>query len=554
MQTAVLDISGRTRLPEATAEEEEDEWSWLISAGADLTGDGVFDALQVNETSIIALKGADGQVLWTLPTSGWAWAEPAGRLDGDAREDLLVTEFIEVYSEDGVGIRMRIRGISSTGTELWSRSYDERWQSVGAPGGYGYTAGAYADIDFAFPVAFTDLSGDGVRDVGMIRYSGAEAWGGPAGAGAASAVLDVVSGSNGQVTAQFAGVALGGVADAVVVPDLNGDGSADVVTASGTPSTGSNRVLRLMAFSGKQAGAPLWRSELTLPDGWLDLRGTELNGDGKGDVLVSSVTFPTTAVRAVSGADGSMVWSRSLAGFAWTMVAGDANGNGGTDLIAWTESFVGGTGGSGVSTATLQVPPLPGHEGADHEYYGPTCDQPPYGSGYYLNGCNQEALTLVDGKTGSQGWSYVGEAGFMSFPVGDVNGDAIEDVLFQGARLDRSRWYGVFVLISGKTGAKAWERKTPGYVWELWGDLNGDGRKDLVDIRETATGYTYMALSGLNAAHLWTQSVTGKRYLDGLEAAVIRSGKPADLLETRWDGGSKLAARDGRTRTAIWSR
>jgi hypothetical protein len=549
--------------------DEEGEWRELARARSDFTGDQLEDVIELGETSLKGLRGTDGQELWSVAHGGqWVWFAPAGRLDADARDDLFVTEFLETETAGEYTMTFRLRAISgASGTQLWERSYAEVWQSITIPDplGYGYgrsdaTNLGYADIDYAFPVAFTDLTGDGALDVAVIRYDSAGVDGQVVWADGLAAVLDVVSGTDGTVGGQFAGVGVSSWTDALVVPDLTGDAKSDVVTISGASAGGSNRDLRLAAFPGK-GGAPVWQATVSVPSNtWLDWRGVELNGDGKGDVLLSQLSFTSgTLLRALSGVDGAQMWTRNLPSFASTSVAGDANGDGGADLLVEGEDYgSAGPEGEGARSDTLAIPTLPGHEGDGVEAsdYGPSCDAPPYGSGYEFGGCYTEAFFLVDGKTGGLGWQWASETGFYAHDVGDIDGDGVIDLLSQGARLIDGRWHGVRSLRSGKTGQQVWEQAGPGSVWELGGDVDGDGKQDLVLVRQwygDSERYTRTLISGANGGRMDGSLFGDAGELIWFEAARLQ-GDGADLLETTSTDGSRLSAFDGQDGSLIWRR
>jgi hypothetical protein len=134
----------------------------IISAG-DLGEDERGDVLVMMTTSeldmatftiniaarLIAKRGGDGEPLWEEPVDGFCWALPAGDLDGDGKDDVLV----QMSSTE----RDKASGTSTTtATVIAKRGYD------GEPLWEEHVTGTELFL-FALPAG--DLDGDEIADV-----------------------------------------------------------------------------------------------------------------------------------------------------------------------------------------------------------------------------------------------------------------------------------------------------------------------------------------------------------------------------------------------------
>ncbi len=158
MRTTVIAKQGRDGEP--LWEEPLDGFGWALSAG-DLNGDGMDDVLLVQMSTtehdtasgtstttatVIAKRGYDGEQLWEEQVTGtelFLFALPAGDLDGDNQDDVLVQ--IRGYNEttrDKTATVIAKRG--HNGEHLWEESVTGRGLS-------------------ALPAG--DLNGDKKRDV-----------------------------------------------------------------------------------------------------------------------------------------------------------------------------------------------------------------------------------------------------------------------------------------------------------------------------------------------------------------------------------------------------
>src|SRR5262245_23771765 len=171
-------------------------------------------------------------------------------------------------------------------------------------------------------VAVGDVTGDGVRD--LVTAPGLS--GGPH--------VKVFDGQTGQEVAGFMAynpAFTGGVS--VAVGDVNGDGTADIITGAG-PGGGPH----VRAFSG--AGGPELFGAMAYDPaytGGVSVGAGDVNGDGKADIITGTLAGGGPHVKVFSGANGVllnefMAFDPAFFGGVW-VAAGDVNGDGTADII-----------------------------------------------------------------------------------------------------------------------------------------------------------------------------------------------------------------------------
>jgi serralysin len=144
-------------------------------------------------------------------------------------------------------------------------------------------------------VAAGDVNGDGKADI----ITGA-------GAGAAPHVM-VFNGATLQVLASYlaydAGFA-GGVR--VAVADVNGDGKADIITSPGFGSIPEVKVFDGATFLQKTASYLAYDAGFV---GGVFVAATDVNGDGKADIITGADSGAGPHVKVLSGLDGTVLFS-----------------------------------------------------------------------------------------------------------------------------------------------------------------------------------------------------------------------------------------------------
>jgi methionine salvage enolase-phosphatase E1 len=509
-----LDITGNF---ETLWEESDDvDFTHALIAG-DLDGDGLDDVLVIQhkfdeETNtemgiITAKRGINGTDLWNdevAISNGYCWIDgyPAGDLDGDGLDDVLVN--IHTYDDTTR---------TETGQVIAKRGYDgERlWdESVSASNGY---CGIWAMPD-------GDLDGDGLDDVlvniyiyndttrtetGQViakrGYDGEHLWD------------ESVSVSNGYCRI-----------DGYPAGDLDGDGLDDVLvniyTYNDTTDTATGQVIAKRGYDGEH----LWDESVSVSNGYCEIWAMpdgDLDGDGLDDVLVNIHTYDDTTrtetgqVIAKRGYDGEHLWDESVSasnGYCeiWAMPDGDLDGDGLDDVLVNIRTYDDTT-----DTATGQVIAKRGYDG-EHLW--------------------DESVSASNGYCWIDG-----------YPTGDLDGDGLDDVLVNiHAYDDTTRTAtGQVIAKRGYDGEHLWDEsvKVSNGHCDIWampdGDLDGDDLDDvLVNIRtyddttDTATGQV-IAKRGINGEHLWEESVkasNGFCWIDGYPAGDLDGDDLDDVL------------------------
>ena len=371
-----------------------------------------------------------------------------------------------------------------------------------------------------------DLNGDGHADFAVGTPYGIGTAGGFAGYVViySGATGDVLYRIEGQTATEHRGWVRG-------LGDVNGDGTPDfgvgasaaIVDVSGTffyPSTlGSVKV-----YSGR-TGLPLYEipGSDPLQEFGREFAGIgDVNGDGKSDIVVGTA-FVTVgalaeagAIQVFSGADGSLI--RRIDGDDVEEHLGIAvAGTGDVDRDGVPDIVAGATGpASGTHAGTVIV--YSGATGA--EIYRIRGESPADRLGWSVAGAGdidgdgipdfiagaveatigiglqQGMVKVFSGATGATIYRLGGALSFDRFGAsvagaGDVDGDGRDDFIV-GAPLahDPSNvysYYGAAYVFSGRTGSilfdlspPAWEINSTGTAVASAGDVNGDGRADVL--------------------------------------------------------------------------
>lgn len=190
----------------------------------------------------------------------------------------------------------------------------------------------------------------------------------------------------------------------------------------------------------------------------------DVNGDGKadlidwaGDDLAMLVSFPSGPRQTVSQRKG---WDGTIKGSPKIVGTGDVNGDGRADLIAFDEK------GQAVLFSQFQLDP-----------------KDPESAGFRLDGRIDTLNSKLDGK-------------IERVIVGDLNGDGRPDDLALVAKESVSVGLGFSRRGGTEVQSSSWNTTQLGKKIDsddiFVGDLNGDGKADVVDVTLELRGHRYI--------------------------------------------------------------
>ena len=345
----------------------------------------------------------------------------------------------------------------------------------------------------------------------------------------------------------------------VPAPDLDGDGTADLVLAfTRTPS--------LLALSGRD-GSFLWASTTTADGprtadvspgvGWVVGQpiATELDHDGRPDLIATfALCSEETAVNgvlgssrgkhlvaAVSGRTGRALWSHTLDTAPLKLEVKDIRDSPvlfqrrGTFVVGvlvrstWQtlEPATGRLVGAAIDFGFEPIRPV---QNADLDGDG-SDELLALGPGSTLTGANQDQiLSAVSTATGRPLWTVTVRGGYRpdrhagapNWPLlADLDNDGRTEVAVPDwGRFPSSGGYRGVALLDGKTGQSRWSR--PLQPWTSWNDgldhlavtpdLDGDGVRDLVAESRFHGRYMYHVANGRPAdrPRLYVDALSGR--------------------------------------------
>lgn len=468
-----------------------------------LVGAPFADPNGANSGQVRLLSGANGSTLLTL--NGAAAGDRFGHAVGYGGSTGIVpfqTRRLVVgapYADHAVGGEGSVYLYTESGTLL------KEW-SVAAPNGHlGWSVGGGLDTDgdnIPDVVAGAPDSDLGSTDAGLVSvYSGAAPY----------AALFTIAGNGANQHCGFA-VAL--------LLDANQDGNADVVFSSpGEQSDkGAIRVYNVVTStnisykSGTSAGDLFGFSVASAGD---------VNGDGKGDVIVGSPEALSGSGLGVvvSGANGGTIQNvvASVGSKMGTSVSGgyDVTGDGRPDVLggapefsalgpeqgqirlmdvvghAFVHSLDGPTNGDQFGHAACALGDVNGDGKADFLVGAPGGDHTYLFLGFFVTDEDSGSVRCISGADGSTLWTIYGaegdEIGFSLANLGDVNGDGKADFAVGAVqRRTATAQPGYVRIASGANGAAiatiaglATDAEL-GYSLAAIPDLNGDGKPELI--------------------------------------------------------------------------
>ncbi|MEU1589554.1 VCBS repeat-containing protein [Micromonospora sp. NPDC005710] len=285
--------------------------------------------------------------------------------------------------------------------------------------------------------------------------------------------------------------------------DVTGDGRDDVVTFTQnaladvyvSASTGS-------AYTGTSVK---WNDFFSI--GGETASTGDVDGNGTDDVVTfahSNTGDVFVALSTGTSFGGSGKWHEWFAPGAEIGAVGDVNGDGRDDIVAFTHNPAGDV-YVALSTGTGFGPGLKWHE-----YFSPFGEFPALGD---VNGDGRDDLITFTQGTASasdvivalsngssfgtaQKWHDLFAVGAEQPRVGDVNGDGRDDIVTFTCNADAD----VYAAVSTGTGFAGTTVKWNDYFclageFPYLGDANGDGRDDIIVFTKGATNDVFVGLS-----------------------------------------------------------
>ena len=318
------------------------------------------------------------------------------------------------------------------------------------------------------------------------------------------------------------------VAPSLYLPDLNGDGKADLLltrTDGAVRSTARTWHYYPMNATSVLAGAGSVSLKADLD--WVVMGLGDLDGDGKTDVLTRSALTGTWHAALMNGASAK------------------TTGTGDTDLtvnLDWRLAAIADFDGDGKDDVLLR------HSTTNRWWL------------YAMNGKShvasksgpvKDAALRDDGLPDDADWKVAG--------AGDLDGDGKDDVVLRHATNGTWRWY----RMNGRTVAGSGSMSLPaGSAWTFAGlaDLDGDG-KDGILLRNTSGTWrwyqsplvatpTHVATDLSTVIATWKLAGLGDLDGDGKDDVVLRDVSTTAANKGRWmvrvmNGATSVAAKSG---------
>lgn len=506
VSAATLDDVQRELLAASDSLVADPEFVFPGRAG-DLNGDGANDVATFEfagaASQLVLRDGRTGSPLWSVPD---AYAAQIGDLTGDGRPEVITLGqqlawtrplppeapvLAIATNEQTVSAR------SADGSLLWSVELSGLVERLGDPNG-----SAAADLEAIVALqTIPDATGDGRRDVFVGTTTFAQSAFGPI-VEADLFAGRTLDGSTGSLSGSVTANAVNGMPWVVPVGDVSGDGLADAFTMSAAPTVGG-----LLTATTLQ-GVPVWAE--TIATTFAAPSSADLTGDGSPDLILQGLDVAGLR-SAYDGENGGLLWARPDGGY--TDLAGDIDGDGGTDLIRVDGMF-----GSSITA------------------------------------------TGISGATGSALWtaSHPAPDGAMTVHCtcnNDLTGDGVWDPLTAEIVFGDPMTMTVRTL-DGSTGATLWAADVDpahGFPIPLGADVDGDGAHDLGLGYNTEAGITVRALRGPDFAPLWSASAAVEGFSLGFYGDDLDGDHDAEFVvaglrfvDESMRGSAHAIGRDGR--------
>ncbi|NGN64631.1 hypothetical protein G5C51_12055 [Streptomyces sp. A7024] len=424
--------------------------------------------------TIAALAGAAlaAAGLSTLPGSAQG-AEPAKAYDfnGDGHRDLVAgVSGGTVGGATYAGYVSVVPGSASG--PVAGKAYRVSQSSTGVPG----SSEQYDRFGAAFESA--DLNADGYADL-VVSAAGEDD-----DAGRLTILWGAKSGLSGGATIPSGGGFNGYGGVGVVIADVTGDGTADIVSGNDGEEVGSLSYAK-GPFTRGTTPAGLTRIDDDMPHftHLRDFAAGDFNGDGRTDLAVTYAGIEDTGSRLLRGTATGLVVDRGWYDGSWgsSLAAGDVDKDGYADLV-----YGHAAAGTPEAEQPDEYPVTPGNGGTVRVVYGSQAG--PAGTR-----APQDITQETPGVPGSGTGDTERQDGFGDrLAVGDIDGDGRADLAIgtPGEDIGAATDAGAVTLLYGDGGAQSFNQGSPGIAGnneakDRFGDglavrdHIGDGRADL---------------------------------------------------------------------------